>query len=662
MRLLTILAVLIGISSGNSSDKTELKRAYPDAVTRAGGSPLVLPVVRTAAEADALIAPLNGLLMTGGEDIAPWRYRETVLNSTVDINAQRDTSDFLILEAARRKGIPVMGICRGAQEINVFYGGTLYQDLPTQLSSSVAHRQKAPKTTPTHTVKTVPGSRLRFFSKCETLEVNSFHHQAIKDVAPGFFASAYAPDGVIEGIESRNGERQYVLAVQFHPEELIKTADSVKFLPVFKDFVFRCKTASPKNTVNYDPAAIPPYTLEDPLTFADGRKVKNKAQWRERREEILDIFQKEVYGRMPAAPEAVVTEVFDEGVTLNGYGIRKQVRMWFRADRTGPSINWLIVLPRFAKGPVPALLSLNFYGNHTYLHDPEVPVTTGWMREERTPQKKGHRTDGSDRGKFLDQVGATTVPMSTILARGYAFVTACYCDISPDPYRPATGYDLQNQIWHTGIFDLWEPYDPKRTDNTGALMAWGWMLMRGMDMLVKDSAIDDSKVVVTGCSRLGKAALIAGVFDERIAVVVPNQTGCGGCPLNKHWYGENAATMTWEFSHWYCKGFEKYSLNDSAMPFDQHMFLACVAPRALMVQGFDNRWWDTEGEWLALKAASPVWKFLGKKPLPAVEWPEDYSTTGIGEDLAYVRRTEAHGIAAIDWMWMMDFADRKFGK
>ena len=99
----------------------------------------------------------------------------------------------------------------------------------------------------------------------------------------------------------------------------------------------------------------------------------------------------------------------------------------------------------------------------------------------------------------------------------------------------------------------------------------------------------------------------------------------------------------------------------STMPFDQHLFIACIAPRALLVEGFDSPWYDTEGEFLAVKAASPVWSFLGKGGLPDVAWPADYDTSAVGRCLGYVRRTGNHGISAHDWMWMMDFADGVFG-
>jgi len=143
---------------------------------------------------------------------------------------------------------------------------------------------------------------------------------------------------------------------------------------------------------------------------------------------------------------------------------------------------------------------------------------------------------------------------------------------------------------------------------------------------------------------------------------VPNQTGGGGAPLAKRDYGENTSTETTMFTHWYCKAYCKYAEKPwETLHFDQHLLLAAVAPRALLIEGFDtSRWMHTKGEYLACRAAAPVWAFLGRGTMPDVPYPDNYSTAGIGDSFGYVRRSEQHGIAAHDWMWMLDFADREF--
>ena len=412
---------------------------------------------------------------------------------------------------------------------------------------------------------------------------------------------------------------------------------------------------------NYDESKIGPYALEDPLRFLDGRKV-TAANWAERRKEILGIFAREMYGAEPPAPEAVVTELADEKVGASaGFAIRRQYRMWFKKDRSGPCVNWIVWLPRFAKGPVPVILFLNYRGNHELVRDGDVPVTTGWSRNGE--HVTGHRASGKTRGLMQDANESTVFPLGTILARGYAVMSACYCEVSPDPERRAKDAEKypQDRFAYTGVFDLWPKRDPRRTDNTTAIGAWGWALSRGLDLAFTIPEIDAKRSVVTGCSRLGKSALMAAARDERFAVCVPNQTGGGGVPLAKRDYGENISTENRMFTHWYCAAYAKYAADPAKLlTFDQHLFVACVAPRALLVEGFGSPWFDTEGEYLALRAASPVWELLCGSGLPAGTWPAPYETSAIGPRLGYVHRTEDHGIAACDWQWMLDFADGVF--
>lgn len=403
--------------------------------------------------------------------------------------------------------------------------------------------------------------------------------------------------------------------------------------------------------VNYDESKVGPYTLPDPLLFADGTKVTPE-NWQQRRHEILEIFQSEMYGRIPPKMDFTL-EKLEEGETLAGFGHRRQYRMWFRDDKTGPFIDWLIVTPRQVKGKAPVIMTLNYAGNHTLLTDEEVVIN-----DSRNVPKNQFGTL-LERGCYANPNQRTYYPLSMILARGYAFVTASYNDISPDP-DPATEEE-QDIYAYQRCFDLWPARDPSRTDNTTALAAWAWGLMRGMDMVERDSLLDAKHMILTGSSRLGKAGLLAAAYDERFPLVVPNQTGGGGVPLAKRNYGESITTEMQMFTHWYCKAYKKYAGHEDIMPFDQHMLLACVAPRGLLVEGFDTPWFDTKGEFLSIQAASPVWEMLGKKGLPQVSWPDDYDTSAIGETIGYVRRDLEHGHSAIDWTWMMDFADHLFG-
>lgn len=438
-----------------------------------------------------------------------------------------------------------------------------------------------------------------------------------------------------------------------------------------------CAVAAEARKPNYDERKVGSYTLEDPLVFADGRPVADASQWPARRREILDIFAREMYGRQPPAPEAIVTELREEGTTLAGLAIRRQYRMWFKADRSGPYLDWLLVLPNRLdgvspkksgkgkksrvvcenRGKVPVVVMLNYLGNHSVLDDAEVPLPEN--APMRTGHSKDHKPKESDRGAFRRTQARSVIPADYLVARGYALLTACYVQVSPDV---EVGRGDKEALAYTQVFDLWPARDPARDDNTTALGAWAWALSRGLDLAERIGEIDAERNVVTGSSRLAKAALLAAARDERFAVCVPNQTGGGGAPLAKRNFGENVSTEMKAFPHWYCKAYAKYIDNEQAMKFDQHLLLAAVAPRALLVQGFNDGWYDAKGEWLACSAASPAWKFLGKEGMPDGKFPANFDRSCVGESLGYVRRGGRHGLSCHDWLWLLDFADRALAK
>ena len=413
-----------------------------------------------------------------------------------------------------------------------------------------------------------------------------------------------------------------------------------------------------KCVVNYDESRVAPYELEDPLKFADGRPVRTAADWKARRAELLGIFAKEMFGAEPPRPDVLNTDLVDEKVACAGFAIRRQYDMTFRADRGGPKIRWIVWLPRWAKKPVPVISFLNYRGNHELVTDEDIPVMTAWSRDGANV--KGHRASAETRGLMQRTDNDSVFPLGMILARGYAVMSACYCEVSPDPTHDETDSRFaQRTFAYTGVFELWGPRDETRTDNTTSLGAWAWALSRGLDLAERIPEIDAKKSVVTGCSRLGKSALLAAARDERFAVCVPNQCGGGGVCLAKRDYGENGNTEVHAFSHWYCRAYDKYAEDPAKLlTFDQHMLVACVAPRALLVEGFDSSpWMDTKGEYLACAAAAPVWRFLGRGSMPDVPYPDNYDTSAIGRHFGYVRRSEQHGISAYDWRWLLDFAD-----
>ena len=291
---------VIGISSCWNGGRVSLDDAYPAAVRAAGGVPMILPPVHSAEEASRALAGVDALILSGGEDVAPARYGEAVLNPTVEVNAPRDTSDFLLAAEALQREMPILGICRGSQLLNVLLGGSLYQDLPSQIGSlprqggdlqgqggvspgqigslpdgvsqdgslqgqdgaslgqgAIRHFQTGSESVATHWIYIDPDSHLHALLGLDSVMVNSFHHQAVKDPGTGVRVVARAADGVVEAWEwdapqrtgsSRRGSLQRAgssrratnICVQFHPEEMIATGDTT-FLPIFQDFIDRAR-------------------------------------------------------------------------------------------------------------------------------------------------------------------------------------------------------------------------------------------------------------------------------------------------------------------------------------------------------------------------------------------------------------------------------------
>jgi putative glutamine amidotransferase len=192
---------------------------YVDGVAQAGGVPVVLPpMVETVEE---IAERIDGLLLCGGSDLDPSYYGEEPIPELGATRPQRDAFEMALLEHALERSMPVFGICRGLQVLNVALGGTLYQDLPSQLHADlIAHRQQTPKWQWTHEVEVNGGSEIARIMESAELRVNSYHHQGIKDLADGLVASAYASDGVIEAAESPNLSECWLVGVQWHAEAM----------------------------------------------------------------------------------------------------------------------------------------------------------------------------------------------------------------------------------------------------------------------------------------------------------------------------------------------------------------------------------------------------------------------------------------------------------
>ena len=402
---------------------------------------------------------------------------------------------------------------------------------------------------------------------------------------------------------------------------------------------------------NYDEDKIPAYTLPDPLVFADGKRVATPAEWPRRRTEILRLFQDQMYGVMPDRPKIQRFVLRETGPAFDGKAVRKQFRIWFADNDTGPFIDVLVYLPKSDK-PAPVFLGLNFNGNHTIHADPAIRLPESWVQSKnltgQPTENPGNRATDAGRGTNVEAWQA-----EYLVGRGYALATVYCGDIDPD----------FNDGFKNGVHALYPALGAERPGNAwGSVCAWAWGLGRALDCLQADTAIDARKVAVMGHSRLGKAALWAGAMDERFALVISNNSGCCGAALSKRIFGETVAVINSHFPHWFCDNFKRYSDNEQALPFDQHMLVATIAPRAVYAASAeDDRWADPKGEFLSLTHAAPVYAFLGVGGLPATEMPPLMKPV-IGQRMGYHYRPGKHDVLRYDWERYADFADHVFGR
>ena len=226
---------VIGISDTYKDGTTTVPRSYVNAVLSNGGIPVVVPLMNDDHELIELLNSLDGIIFTGGEDYDPAYYNERPIPQMGTINAPRDKFDIKLLQLAAERGIPVLGICRGAQLINIVFGGSLYQDLPAQYhDNSIRHRQRQASTEASHAVIVEENTVFADIVKDRMLMVNSAHHQAVKDVARGFRVAGKSPDKVVEVIEKMD-ENHWILGVQFHPE--MRVTSDMAMRRIFQRFI-----------------------------------------------------------------------------------------------------------------------------------------------------------------------------------------------------------------------------------------------------------------------------------------------------------------------------------------------------------------------------------------------------------------------------------------
>ncbi|MEG0687418.1 MAG: gamma-glutamyl-gamma-aminobutyrate hydrolase family protein [Hungatella sp.] len=235
--------LMIGLTPSHNQETDEIRMGptYLHAIAKAGAIPVLLPLEAAKEDLVQLVDTFDGFIFTGGPDIHPFYFGEETQGSCGNASEARDTLELALLPLVMAAGKPILGICRGLQLINVALGGTLYQDLPSQFKEDVptAHTQPFAYTLPAHHVTVAEGTLLAGIAAASEISVNSIHHQAIKDLAPGLTASGYAPNGLIEAAEK--SDYPYLLGVQWHPEYLRdKDACSAR---LFQSFLDHCAAA-----------------------------------------------------------------------------------------------------------------------------------------------------------------------------------------------------------------------------------------------------------------------------------------------------------------------------------------------------------------------------------------------------------------------------------
>ncbi len=228
--------LIMVFGSTDENGNVNLRAQYSEAILHCGGTPLLVPMKQKNEDLEKIVSVADGFLFAGGCDIAPEYYGEAVLNSSVECQSVRDELEKAAYELIRKTNKPVLGICRGIQAINVFHGGTLYQDLPAQYISTVYHRQTQSALEPTHKVRIEKDTLLYSILKTEEIMTNSHHHQAVRKAGEGLEVCGACDDGIIEALYSPT--HPFMLAVEWHPEFTYKEFPSYD---IFRAFIKACE-------------------------------------------------------------------------------------------------------------------------------------------------------------------------------------------------------------------------------------------------------------------------------------------------------------------------------------------------------------------------------------------------------------------------------------
>lgn len=391
--------------------------------------------------------------------------------------------------------------------------------------------------------------------------------------------------------------------------------------------------------VNGPPAR--PAVLE---AFEGAGPVKSAEEWRTVRvPALLEAFQRHVYGRMPApAPVDVVER---KPLAIAGLKSAASVEEWTLRTRAGARLVQLrvvLVRPRRER-PAPLIVLENFCSNAAaFKNSPLVARAEAAANVEC----EGRLMRPLIRSVFGAHIFG--LPFERALARGYALALLHPGEVITDAAGP-------------GLAELAEidPAAAAAPDRPSAVGLWAWTYSRVLDALEQDAGLDPTRQAVWGHSRYGKAALLAGAFDERIDAVVSLQPGTGGGTLSRSYAGESVAQITQSYPHWFAPAYAAYGEREEELPIDQHQLIALLAPRPLLLGAArQDRWSDPKGAFRAAQGADPAYELLGAKGLDQPKM----SAFNPDAEIAVFLRNGLHGVTPTDWTRTLDYLDRQFAK
>ena len=338
--------------------------------------------------------------------------------------------------------------------------------------------------------------------------------------------------------------------------------------------------------------------LPDPLRCMDGTIINSpSAWWNRRRPELASLIQHYEYGDLPSLKTSPRAELaYENRSAMNGKAWLREFAVYMAAD--APPVHLLVLLPNgrnLRQNPAPVFLGVAFVGNQTITDDPGVRLPTCWQYERHVGIVNNRATQAT-RG-----TAAATWNPDMILDAGYGLALFQANEADPDTKDQRGGLQpwVRSQEQHT-------------PEKWGTIALWAWTACRMVDVLASDPAIDSKRIVAVGHSRLGKTVYLATAMNQRIAMAIPVQAGCGGTAPARGTVGESVKAINTSFPHWFNSRFKQFNDRPQALPFDQHALAALIAPRpVLLPNASEDQWANPDGRFSIQQAADPVYRLLG---------------------------------------------------